>query len=45
MIFGGGLPIEIEGQVVGAIACSTGTPEEDGEVAKAGVDVVLRWRA
>lgn len=41
MIIGGGLPIEIGGQLVGAIGCSTVTPEEDREVAKAGVDAVL----
>ncbi|KAL8822479.1 MAG: hypothetical protein Q9191_006785 [Dirinaria sp. TL-2023a] len=41
MIIGGGLPIEIDGQLVGAIGCSTGTPEEDRKVAKAGVDAVL----
>lgn len=41
MIVGGGLPIEIDGQVVGAIGCSTGTPDEDETVAKAGVDAVL----
>ena len=39
---GGGLPIEIDGQLVGAIGCSTGTPDEDRQVAQAGVDAVLQ---
>lgn len=42
MTIGGGLPIEIDGQLVGAIGCSTGTPEEDRQVAQAGVDAVLK---
>lgn len=43
MTIGGGLPIEIDGQLVGAIGCSTGTPEEDRQVAQAGVDAVLKY--
>lgn len=31
----------IEGEVVGAVGCSTGTPAQDEEVAKAGVEAVL----
>lgn len=38
---GGGLPITVDGVVVGAIGCSTGTPAQDQEVAQAGVDAVL----
>ena len=41
MTTGGGLPIEIDGQLVGAIGVSTGTPDEDQQVAQAGVDAVL----
>lgn len=41
-IFGGGLPIFIEGQLVGAIGCSSGTPEEDIIVAKAGIERLLK---
>ena len=37
----GGLLIEIDGQLVGAIRCSTGTPDEDQQVAQAGLDVVI----
>lgn len=43
MIIGGGLPIEVDGQVVGAIGCSTGTPAQDQEVAQAGVDAIMEY--
>jgi glc operon protein GlcG len=36
----GGVPLVIDGKVVGAIGASAGTPEQDGEVAKAGADAV-----
>ena len=36
----GGVPIVIDGEVVGAVGCSTGTPAQDEEVAKAGVEAV-----
>jgi uncharacterized protein GlcG (DUF336 family) len=39
---GGGVPIVIEGEVVGAVGCSTGTPGEDEEVARAGVEAVVK---
>lgn len=42
-LIGGGIPIEIDGQIVGAIGVSTGTPAQDGEVAKAGVDALYAW--
>ena len=45
MIIGGGLPIRINGEVVGAIGCSTGTPTQDQEVAQAGVDAVMEFFA
>ena len=39
----GGVPIvDDEGHVLGAIGCSTGTPAQDEEVAKAGRDAVKR---
>jgi uncharacterized protein GlcG (DUF336 family) len=38
---GGGVPIVIDGEVVGAVGCSTGTPAQDEEVARAGVEAVL----
>lgn len=40
MLIGGGIPITIDGQVVGAIGVSTGTPSQDIEVAQAGVAAV-----
>lgn len=42
-LIGGGVPIEIDGLVVGAIGVSTGTPAQDEEVARAGVEAVGRW--
>ena len=40
-IVGGGLPVVVEGQIVGGIGCSTGTAEEDQIVAAAGVEYLL----
>lgn len=39
-VIGGGVPITVEGQVVGAVGCSTGTPDQDQEVTQKGVDAV-----
>ena len=39
---GGGVPIVIDGEVVGAVGCSTGTPAQDEECAKKGVEAVVR---
>jgi uncharacterized protein GlcG (DUF336 family) len=36
----GGLPISVDGQVVGAIGVSSGTPDEDTIVARAGIDAL-----
>ncbi|MEM4409304.1 MAG: heme-binding protein [Candidatus Caldarchaeum sp.] len=41
MIFGGGVPIFVDGYCVGAVGCSSGTPEEDREVAEAGIKAFL----
>jgi uncharacterized protein GlcG (DUF336 family) len=38
----GGLPIEVDGQVVGGIGVSGGTGEQDVAVATAGIDALLR---
>ncbi|MFB6156455.1 MAG: heme-binding protein [Haloferacaceae archaeon] len=40
VIFGGGYPLERDGEIVGAIGVSGGAVEQDREVAEAGVD---RW--
>jgi uncharacterized protein GlcG (DUF336 family) len=34
----GGLPVEVEGMIVGGVGCSTGTADEDEEVAKAAIE-------
>ncbi len=41
MIFGGGVPIVVDGYVVGAVGCSSGTPEQDRLVAQAGIEAFL----
>ncbi|OAP63572.1 hypothetical protein AYL99_02799 [Fonsecaea erecta] len=43
MYVAGGIPIVIEGEVVGAVGCSTGTPSQDTKVAQAGVDAVMAY--
>ena len=41
MVIGGGVPIALDDEtVVGAVGCSTGTPDQDRIVAEAGVDAV-----
>lgn len=42
MIFAGGLPIIVDGQPVGGIGCSSGSPDQDEEVARAGLDAFMR---
>lgn len=41
MIVGGGLPVVVEGAVVGGIGVSSGTPAQDREVAEAGIAAFL----
>jgi uncharacterized protein GlcG (DUF336 family) len=41
MVVGGGLPILVDGAVVGGIGVSSGTPAQDMEVAQAGIDHFL----
>ncbi len=41
MIVGGGLPIFIKGVIAGGVGCSSGSPEQDREVAQAGIDRLL----
>lgn len=40
MIVGGGLPVHADGQVVGGIGCSSGTIQQDRDVATAGLDAL-----
>ncbi len=42
MIFGGGLPVFIDGLIAGGVGCSSGSPEEDRAVAQAGIDHLLQ---
>ncbi len=37
-IVGGGLPIFVKGMIAGGVGCSSGSPEQDREVAQAGID-------
>ena len=41
MTVGGGLPVSVDGAVVGGIGVSSGTPEQDRAVAQAGIDAWL----
>lgn len=42
MIVGGGLPVIVDGAVVGGIGVSSGTPDQDMAVAQAGIDAFLK---
>ncbi|NVD34782.1 heme-binding protein [Marinobacter lutaoensis] len=41
---GGGLPVVVNGEVVGGIGLSSGTPQQDMECAQAGIDHFLARR-
>jgi uncharacterized protein GlcG (DUF336 family) len=41
MVVGGGLPVLVDGDVVGAIGISSGTPAQDREVAQAVIDAFI----
>jgi len=41
MIVGGGLPVFIHGMIAGGVGCSSGTAEQDREVAQAGIDRLM----
>jgi len=43
-IFGGGVPVLIDGECAGAVGCSSGTPDQDAQVAQAGIDNLFRAR-
>jgi len=42
VVVGGGLPVVVNGEIVGGIGVSSGTPAQDLEVAQAGVDAFLQ---
>lgn len=41
LVVAGGIPVVVDGQVVGAIGLSSGTPAQDTECARAGIDYFL----
>jgi uncharacterized protein GlcG (DUF336 family) len=41
MIIAGGLPIFWNDQILGGMGCSSGTPDQDEEVARAGIDALM----
>ena len=41
MIVAGGLPVFVDGQIVGGVGCSSGHPDQDEAVAQAGIDALL----
>lgn len=45
MVVGGGLPVIVDGAVVGGIGVSSGTPAQDQQVAQAGIDHFLATNA
>lgn len=42
VVVAGGLPVVVNGEVVGGIGLSSGTPAQDTECAQAGVDLFLK---
>ena len=44
LVVGGGVPVSVDGQVVGGIGVSSGTPAQDQDVAQAGIDHFLMTR-
>ncbi|MDA9030744.1 heme-binding protein [Candidatus Pseudothioglobus singularis] len=40
-VVGGGLPLFVDGQIVGGIGCSSGSSDQDIVVAQAGIDAIL----
>ncbi|MGG7582217.1 heme-binding protein [Rhizobium sp. Nf11,1] len=42
LVVAGGVPVVVDGQVVGAIGVSSGTPVQDSDCAQAGIDLFLR---
>lgn len=42
MVVGGGLPVVVAGEVVGGVGVSSGTPDQDRDVAQAAIDHLNR---
>ncbi len=43
VVFGGGLPIHVDKQLIGGIGVSGGTAEQDTECAQAGIDAITKF--
>ena len=43
-VVGGGLPVSMNGEVIGGIGISSGSPQQDMECAQAGIDHFLKLR-
>lgn len=44
-IIGGGLPVTVDGEIVGGIGASSGTPDQDIAVSQAGIDALeATWK-
>lgn len=43
-VVGGGLPVSVDGEVVGGIGLSSGTPQQDMDCGQAGIDHFLKTR-
>ncbi len=41
LVVGGGIPVIVDGAVVGAVGVSSGTPAQDSECAQAGIELFL----
>jgi uncharacterized protein GlcG (DUF336 family) len=44
-VIGGGLPVSVDGEIVGGIGISSGTADEDLQVAEAAIEHYEAWRA
>jgi len=42
MIFGGGVPVTVGGEIAGAVGCSGGSSDEDARIATAGAQAALK---
>jgi uncharacterized protein GlcG (DUF336 family) len=42
MVFGGGVPVFVDGEVIGAVGCSSGSAAQDEAVASAGIEAFLQ---
>ena len=41
-VFGGGLPVFVDNEIVGGVGCSSGRPDQDETVAQVGIDAFLK---